>query len=40
MEQEERTLEEAFGELEELIGELEDRDISLEDSFLKYRKGI
>ncbi len=35
-----RKLEEAFGELEEIIGKLEDENISLEDSFLLYNKGM
>ena len=40
MSQENMTLEEAFRELDELIGAMEDREISLEDSFLKYKQGI
>ena len=40
MDQEEKTLEEAFGELETIIDALESREISLEDSFLKYKQGM
>lgn len=40
MEQEEKTLEETFGELETIIEALESREISLEDSFLKYKQGM
>ena len=40
MNQDEKTLEESFRELDELIQALEDREISLEDSFLKYKKGM
>ncbi|MCR4650485.1 MAG: exodeoxyribonuclease VII small subunit [Lachnospiraceae bacterium] len=37
---ENRTLEEMLGEVESLVRELESSDISLEDSFTKYKKGI
>jgi exodeoxyribonuclease VII small subunit len=40
MKQEEKTLEESFGELEEIIQALESREISLEDSFTKYKEGM
>lgn len=39
-EQEQRTLEEKFSELEELLGQLEVEDISLEDAFAAYSKGM
>lgn len=39
-EQEEKTLEEAFQELDSMIEELEDNNISLEDSFKIYQRGI
>ena len=39
-EQEQRSLEENFSELEELIGQLEAEDISLEDAFTAYSKGM
>ena len=37
-EQKEQTLEEIFGEMEGLLEALESREISLEDSFEKYKK--
>lgn len=36
----EQTLEEAFEKLDQLILELEGREITLEDSFSKYREGM
>ena len=39
-EQEQRSLEEKFSELEELIEQLETEDISLEDAFTAYSKGM
>lgn len=39
-EQEQRSLEENFSELEELIEQLEEEDISLEDAFTAYSKGM
>ena len=39
-EQEQRSLEENFSELEELIEQLEAEDISLEDAFTAYSKGM
>ena len=39
-EQEQRTLEEKFSELEELLEQLETEDISLEDAFAAYSKGM
>ena len=39
-EQEQRSLEENFSALEELIGQLEAEDISLEDAFTAYSKGM
>ena len=39
-EQEQRTLEEKFSELEELLEQLEVEDISLEDAFAAYSKGM
>ena len=39
-EQEQRSLEENFSELEELIEQLEAEDISLEDVFTAYSKGM
>ena len=39
-EQEQRSLEENFSELEELIEQLEAGDISLEDAFTAYSKGM
>ena len=39
-EQEPRSLEENFSELEELIEQLEAEDISLEDAFTAYSKGM
>ena len=40
MEERELTLEEAFAQLEEITGRLEDEEISLEDSFRQYQKGM
>lgn len=39
-EREQRTLEEKFSELEELLEQLEAEDISLEDAFAAYSKGM
>lgn len=39
-EQKEHTLEEIFGEMEGLLEALESREISLEDSFEKYKEGM
>ena len=39
-EQEQRSLEENFSELEELLKQLEAEDISLEDAFTAYSKGM
>ena len=39
-EQEQRSREENFSELEELIEQLEAEDISLEDAFTAYSKGM
>lgn len=39
-EQKEQTLEEIFGEMEGLMEALESREISLEDSFEKYKEGM
>ena len=39
-EQEQRSLEENFSELEELIEQLEVEDISLEEAFTAYSKGM
>ena len=39
-EQEQRSLEENFSELEELLEQLEAEDISLEDAFAAYSKGM
>ena len=39
-EPEQHSLEEKFSTLEELIGQLEDEDISLEDAFTAYSKGM
>ena len=39
-EQEQRSLEEKFSELEELLEQLEAEDISLEDAFAAYSKGM
>ena len=39
-EQEQRTLEEKFSELEELLEQMEAEDISLEDAFTAYSKGM
>lgn len=40
MEEQEKTLENVLTEIEEIIEQLQQRDISLEDSFLLYQKGI
>ena len=34
------TLEEAFGQVEEVLNQLEAEDTSLEDSFKKYQEGM
>ena len=39
-ENQELNLEEAFGMLEETVADLEREDLSLEDSFLVYQKGM
>lgn len=39
-EQKEQTLEEIFKEMEGLLEALENREISLEDSFEKYKEGM
>ena len=39
-EQKEQTLEDIFGEMEGLLEALESREISLEDSFEKYKEGM
>lgn len=39
-EQEQQSLEENFSALEELIGQLETEDISLEEAFTAYSKGM
>ena len=39
-EQKEQTLEEIFKEMEGLLEALESREISLEDSFKKYKEGM
>ena len=39
-EQKEQTLEEIFGEMDGLLEALESREISLEDSFEKYKEGM
>ena len=39
-ENQELNLEEAFNRLEETVSDLEREDISLEDSFLIYRRGM
>lgn len=36
----ERTLEERMDELEALIGQMEEENVSLEDSFALYKKGL
>lgn len=36
----EKTLEEAFAKLDSIVEELEQEQISLEDSFQKYKQGI
>lgn len=38
--QEELTLEQAFGGLDAVVEKLESREISLEDSFAEYKKGM
>ena len=40
MAKEEKTLEQVFAELENVIGEMEKPDVSLEDSFRLYHKGM
>lgn len=40
MEQEQKSLEEVFEELNQILEKLESRDISLEDSFGFYNKGM
>ena len=40
MAKEEMTLEEVFTELQNVIGEMEKPDVSLEDSFRLYHKGM
>ncbi len=40
MAEERMTLEEAFAQLEQVTGALEAEDISLEDSFAVYQKGM
>ena len=40
MEKQEATLEESFGELEKILQELDKSDISLEESFDLYTKGM
>lgn len=39
-EQEELTLEQAFGGLDAVVEKLESRETSLEDSFAEYKKGM
>lgn len=39
-EKKEMRLEEAFAQMEELLGQLGDPDVSLEDSFALYQKGM
>lgn len=39
-EEKERSLEETFGDLDEIILSLEDPEISLEESFSMYQKGM
>ncbi len=39
-EKKEAGLEELFTEIEEILNQMEDKDISLEDSFLLYEKGM
>lgn len=39
-EKKEAGLEELFKEIEEILDKMEDKDISLEDSFLLYEKGM
>lgn len=34
------TIEEAFAQIEEIVTKLEDEEISLEDSFEEYKKGM
>ena len=38
--QEELTLEQAFSSLDAIVEKLESREISLEDSFTEYKKGM
>jgi exodeoxyribonuclease VII small subunit len=38
--EETRSLEELFGELDEIISGMEERDVSLEDAFALYEKGM
>lgn len=38
--EQEESLEECFLQLEEIIGQLEQSDISLEDAFFTYEKGM
>lgn len=40
MDNEQMTIEEAFTALESLLGEMENPEISLEESFAKYKKGL
>lgn len=40
MEDKELTLEQAFSLLDEIINEMEQSDVSLDDSFQKYNKGM
>jgi len=40
IDQEELTLEQAFGGLDAIVEKLESREISLEDSFTEYKKGM
>lgn len=40
MEKEKKNLEEMFTQLEETVGKLENNDISLEEAFSFYEKGI
>ncbi len=39
MNEEKKTLEEAFGELEEIIEKMNDREVSLDESFSLYTEG-
>jgi exodeoxyribonuclease VII small subunit len=38
--EETRSLEELFGELDEILSGMEERDVSLEDAFALYEKGM